>query len=290
MTGHKEADLLLSNYRSQIRSAVQESLKRSLQVADAHPDRSSTYSSVQMDKDLLDILSSEIKATLFPSVEKLLAAVDNSVNSRLAAMESKLTRIAESRRRDEAELFSRLRQLETKLQELRNVEVSASLPSSHSVSRNPYADIEACANTNDWIRAFIVSISVANGTDFLTHLLRERFPSAEDFFLQTPIPDALLAIQVCINLARELLVSDKYCAYKLEMINELVLNLVSPIPSGVSEKFSQLRDALNQLLTLIPPGIPVSSRVREILKIVAATDRLITPQSSAVSTPPAAYF
>ena len=292
MTGHKEADLLLTNYRTQIRSVVQESVKRSLQSTGAHQDRSSNYSSAQIDKDLLDILSSEIKATLVPSVEKLLVALDNSVNARVAAMEAHLMRIAEAKRRDEADLLGRLRHLETKLQELRNVEVANSLPVIQSVSRNPYADIEACANTQDWIRAFNISISVANGTDFLTHLLRERYPLAEDFFLQIPIPDSLLALQVCINLARELLVSDKYCAYKLEMINELVLNLVSPIPPGVSAKFSQLRDALTQLLNIVPSGSPLSGRVREILKIVAATDRLITPQSSAMSTPPqsAAYF
>ena len=293
MTGHKEADLLLANYRSQIRSVVQDTIQEALEDLNRPQDRASSYSNSHVDKDLLDVITSEIKASLVPSVEKLVVALDQSVSARLSSLESKVLKTVETRKRDESELLSRLNTLEAKLRELGTIENQPHLPVTNTVSRNPFADIEVCANTEDWPRAFAIAVSVANGTDFLTHLLRERYPSAEDFFMQNPIPDTLLALQVSINLARELLVSDKYCSYKLEMINELILNLVSPTPAGVSEKFNQLRDALTQLQNMVPAGNLVSTRVREILKIVAATDRLITPQSSAMSTPPqsaAAYF
>ena len=292
MTGHKEADLLLANYRSQIRSVVQDTVQRALQNHQNTQERTTSFSSSHVDKDLLDVITSEIKASLVPSVEKLLVAMDQSVSARLSSLEAKVIRAIDARRREESELQSRLNNLEAKLKELRTIECQASMPAAIPLSRNPYADIESCANSQDWPRAFSIAVSVANGTDFLTHLLRERYPCAEDFFMEHPIPDTLLALQVSINLARELLVSDKYCDYKLEMINELILNLVSPTPAGVSEKFAQLRDALVQLQGMIPSGNMVSNRVREILKIVAATDRLITPQSSAMSTPPqsAAYF
>lgn len=293
MTGHKEADLLLSNYRTQIRSIVQDSVQNSLRGLDAQQrDSRTSFSAASVDKDLLDIITSEIKSSIVPSVEKLVVSMDSAIASRLSSFESKLQRAVESRRRDEAELLSRIQRLEGKLSELRNIELPSFSQTQIPVSRNPYADIEASANIQDWTRAFSISVSVANGTDFLTHLLRERYPSAEDFFLQNPVPDALLALQVAVNLARELLLSDKYCDYKLEMINELVLNLVNPSPNGVSEKFAQLKDALSQLLNIIPPSTSLCIRVKEILKIVAATDRLISPQSSAVSTPPRsdAYF
>jgi len=292
MTGHKEADLILSNYRTQIRSIVQDTIQDALRDAGEAQDRTAGYSSAHVNKDLSDVITSEIKASLVPAVEKLMITLDQSISARMSSLESRIVRAMELRKNEESELASRLLHLEAKLKELRTIDVQASLPAPVPLSRNPYVDIESCANTQDWSRAFAIAVSVANGTDFLTHLLRERYPSAEDFFMQNPIPDSLLALQVSINLARELLVSDKYCAYKLEMINELILNLVSPTPAGVSEKFNQLRDALTQLLNIVPPGNPVSVRVREILKIVAATDRLITPQSSGLSTPPqsAAYF
>ena len=292
MTGHKEADLILSNYRTQIRSIVQETVQEIVRNSESVQERPASYSNSNVEKDLLDVITSEIKASLVPSVEKLLVAMDQSVSSRIAGLESRVQRVMEARRREDAELVSRLHRLEARLKDLRSIEVSTFVPASAPVSRNPFVDIENCANSQDWMRAFAIAVSVANGADFLTHLLIERYPSAEDFFMQNPIPDALLALQVGINLARELLSSDKYCAYKLEIINELILNLVSPTPPGVTEKFNQLRDALTQLLNIVPAANPISARVREILKIVAATDRLITPQSSAISTPPqsAAYF
>jgi hypothetical protein len=292
MTGHKEADLILSNYRTQIRSIIQDTIQDALRDAGEVQDKPAGYSSSHVNKDLSDVITSEIKASLVPAVEKLMITLDQSISARMSSLESRIVRAMELRKIEESELASRLLHLETKLKELRTIDVQASLPAPVPLSRNPYVDIEGCANTQDWSRAFAIAVSVANGTDFLTHLLRERYPSAEDFFMQSPIPDSLLALQVSINLARELLVSDKYCAYKLEMINELILNLVSPTPAGVSEKFNQLRDALTQLINIVPSVNPVSVRVREILKIVAATDRLITPQSSGLSTPPqsAAYF
>jgi len=232
---------------------------------------------------MLEIISNEIKSSLVPSVQKLVSTLTHQIESRIVKLESNVQSQMESMRREDTSLEAKIAQFESKLGELKSVQVQPGVTTANP-SRNPYADIEQCAISQDWTRAFGIAVSVMNGTDFLTHLLRERYPSVEEFFNDYPIQDPHLALQVCINLSRELITSDKYIAYKLEMINEIILGVSADINLGA--KFTELKDILSQLVAIVPPST-VANRLREVMKIVMATDRLMTPRSRSVaSTPP----
>jgi hypothetical protein len=289
MTDQIGAQEALSNYRDELMQSIHESLQSSLDgvLSELKSDTSLSISRAELERSLLDTISSEMKASLVPSVQKLMNSVENALGTRLKELDQNFRKALDGLKVEETNLESKITAFESKLRELKAIEIAQASSNQVSSLRNPYADIEACAMSQDWRRAFEIAVSVTNGMDFLTHLLRERYQSVEEFFNSHPLIDSHLSLRVCINLAKELVNSDKYMAYKLEMINELVLSVSADNSLGM--KFSELKDILGQLVAIVPPS-PLASRLREVLKIVLATDRLMTPNSrSAPSTPVTQY-
>ena len=284
-----EAEAVLAEFRERLDNQIRISIESSIRELESapHPNPQVKQMKVNVEKVLLDSLSREIESSVVRFVEEVVGKAEKAVNDQTTAVESE---IARSRARDSLALSDKLEALESKLASLSSSVTAAvesrttatarqqSQQSSEASPANPYAGIEHLAKIGQWEDAFRRAVQVFNGVDFMVHLMAPANP--EEFFAIHPITDPLLALQVCINAGQELTQSDKSVGLKLEMMSELVLNLVNPARVNLAHQFGQLKDLINQLAVRIQ-----SPRLREIQKIVVATERLMTPAVSVQNTP-----
>ena len=268
-------DKLITDLRSSMVDEIRRMVNDSLKDVLAGKSHELKAMSVKTDKVLFDTFSREVETTVGSAADELTQRLERVLSTKIEALRS-----AASRANNHAAVVSeKLRVLQSKISQLESIaSATDSLPRGVAPSSNPYADIEERAGAQDWDGAWRRAVEVYNGVDFMLHLMGSSTP--EEFFAVNPIPDPLLALQICINAAREVLQSDKSVGVKLEIISELILSLTNPSRLNLSHQFAQLRDLIQQVSTKIQ-----SSRLREIQKIILATERLITPPVSIESTP-----
>jgi hypothetical protein len=271
--GYREAESMLGDIRAQVQDEVNEVIRRATQDMESRiPNKAPDFSksgSGKVDKLLLEALTKEIEVQVVPLVEDILAKTERLVSSKMAQVEK--------------ELFpadSKLRIIEERFAQLSELLLKAAQPASPC---NPYVEIEEAARLGDWDTAWRRAVQVRNGIDFVVHLISPK-SSMEDFLTSHPVLEALVALQICINACKEMLESpaDKAISTKLELVSELVLNITNPGRVNVTHQFGQLKELLLLLAARLGPA---GNKVREILKIVVATERLLTPAVSLESTP-----
>lgn len=277
----REAELILHELRDRVEEEVKQVIQRAVHDLEAAiPNKvaseSKTASSLKVDKVLMEALTKEIEDQVVPMVDDIMSRAERSISAKMALIERDVAVRADL----ESSLEAKLRLLEDKLHQLSGVLTSAA---PQAISRNPYVDIEEAVKAGNWDTAWRRAVQVYNGVDFAVHLIHPEC-TMEDFFSLNPIQDPLLSLQVCINTCQELLQSEKELDAKIDLVSELVLNLTNPGRMSLAHQFIQLKDLLRQLSGKTNP-----SRFKEILKIVAATERLLTPAESVESTPARHY-
>lgn len=278
----REAESILNELRDRVQGEVKQVIERAVHDLEAAiPNKvaseSKTASSLKVDKVLMEALTKEIEDQVVPMVDDIMSRVERSISAKMALIERDVAVRADL----ESSLEEKLRLLEDKLNQLSGVITSAA---PQTMSRNPYVDIEEAVKAGNWDTAWRRAVQVYNGVDFAVHLIHPE-STMEDFFSLNPIQDPLLSLQVCINTCQELLQSEKELDAKIDLVSELVLNLTNPGGMNLAHQFIQFKDLLMQLLS----GKTNPSRFKEILKIVAATERLLTPAGSVESTPARQY-
>lgn len=269
----RETVNIVSELSDRLEVEVKEAIRAATaDIGSAFPSKisDSKSSSSKVDKILLESLTREIEGQVVPMVDALLSKLDKSIASRIDILQKEI-----SGRSDQASIEARLRVLEEKLSHLS----SPQLPVNQS---NPYVDIEEAARSGQWDSAWRRAVQLYNGVDFAVHLIAQK-NSVEDFFNSFPIMDPLLALQVCINASQEMLQSDKAMEFKLDLVGELVLNLTNSGRVNLGHQFAQLKD----LLTQLSARNHFNGKCMEVLKIVAATEKIVTatPSASHESTP-----
>ena len=267
-----ETERLLASLRDRIEIEVKASLVDAVKTALPQKPQEAKVTSLKVDKLLYDLISREIEATLIPLAEALSQKVERLVAERMARLESELKRPNGNEIVDD-----KMRVLESKLGSL-EAALASSRSMAQSVPSNPYAEIERHALNEDWEHAWRLAVDVYNGVDFMVHLMGQTAP--EEFFAKNPIFDPMLVLQICINACKEMLASDKAVALKLEVVSELILSVTNPDRVNLGHQFALLRELAQQLTTKLQ-----SPRMREIFKIIIATERLLTPPVSIESTP-----
>jgi hypothetical protein len=261
---------LRESMMTEIRRAVNESLT---ELVNGKSHELKTMG-LKADKVLFDSFSREIESSVSIAADELTQRLERVLSAKLDAIRGATSRASGHN----AAVNEKLRILQAKITQLESAASSMDSGSRSSAAANPYAEIEQRAAALDWDGAWHRAVEVYNGVDFMLHLMGSSTP--EEFFSANPVHDPLLALQITINAARELLQSDKSLGVKLEIISELILGLTNPNRMSLSHQFAQLRDLTHQLSTKIQ-----SSRLKEIQKIILATERLITPPVSIESTP-----
>lgn len=224
---------------------------------------------LKTERVVYDVLAREIEGSLIPAVDTLVQKLDHRL----------LENISQSGfDKSHSALVEKLRVLKGRLEQLESAANTVSAAPIHSVVSNPYADIEQRVSVGDWAGAWRRAVDVFNGVDFMIHLMGSSTP--EEFFATNIIEDPLLSLQICINTAKEVIQSDRSHGIKLEIISELILSLTNPGRLNIAHQFALLKDLMHQVGTKLQ-----SSRVREIQKIILATERLMTPPISIESTP-----
>lgn len=274
----REAVNIVSELSDRLEVEVKEAIRAAAaDIGSAFPSRisDSKSSASKVDKILLEALTREIENQVVPMVDALLSKLDKSIASRIDILQKEI-----SGRSDQASIEARLRVLEEKLSHLS----SPQLPVNQS---NPYVEIEEAARSGQWDSAWRRAVQLYNGVDFAVHLIAQK-NSVEDFFSSFPVMDPLLALQVCINASQEMLQSDKAMEFKLDLVGELVLNLTNSGRVNLGHQFAQLKD----LLTQLSARNHFNGKCMEVLKIVAATEKIVTATPSATSheSTPARFF
>lgn len=230
-------------------------------------------SNIRVDKVFLDAVSREMESVVIPMADDLAVRTDRLVADKLSQL---TVNLAAARSREARDIEDRMRVLEAKLATLESI--PASPAPIQATSSNPYADIEHLAKGRNWDAAWRRAVEVYNGIDFMVHLMAGA--SAEDFFSENPVLDPLLSLQICINACQEMSQSDKSVSEKLDIVSELILGLTNPSRINLSHQFLRLKQLVDGLV-----ATSQSSRVREIQKIILATERLLTPPISVAGTP-----
>lgn len=279
----REAETILHELRDRVEEEVKQVILRAVRNLEAAiPNKvasvSKTASSLKMEKVLMEALTKEIEDQVVPMVDDIMSRADRSISAKMALIEKDVAVRADL----ESSFDAKLRLLEDKLDQLAGV-INTAAP--QPMTRNPYVDIEEAVKAGNWDTAWRRAIQVYNGVDFAVHLIHPEF-TMEDFFSLNPIQDPLLSLQVCINTCQELMQSEKELEAKIDLVSELVLNLTNPGRVNLAHQFVQLKDLLRQVSV---KSNPTSNRIKEILKIVAATERLLTPAASVESTPARHY-
>ena len=282
MTCSPDADDILVAYRERLDDMVKRAVQASVDCIESNIPKKFNIKAgdSNVEKVLFDVVSKEIQATVLPLVENLIRVVDKVVDAKIREMER--VRMVTSDR-----LSRKLSMVEEKLRQLTDLQNQA-MNSVAVASSNPFVDIEGMVVNGKWEDAFGIAVSVPKGIDFILHLIGEI--NVEEFFATNPVSDPQLALEVCSSLSKDLLQPDvSNPSVKIEMINELILNLSNVDRANIGPQFSQLRDLMQQLVGRVPP--PFANRLKEILKIVVATERLVTPPASSMATPmPSRYL
>lgn len=272
MSAEIEADLLLSSLRERIQGELEAIVSAAMRNINTQKLPDSKASPAKFEKWLHDLILREVESSLVPMADDLAKKVDNTLTEKVNKLEAEISRTA----RSDGNTLEKLRLLESKLASLQGALSSRQI---HQESpQNPYVEIERSGLSGDWDGAWRLAVEVYNGVDFMVHLMGSSTP--EDFFSSNPIVDPLLALQISINSCKEILESDKSVAIKLEIVSELILSLTNPQKLNLAHPFAQLKELIHHVSTKIQ-----STRVREIQKIIVATERLLTPPVSIVSTP-----
>jgi hypothetical protein len=265
--------MIESEILSSMQTNLDSELKRAINLS--FKDAVASYSSGLKLSSTRDAFSRDIESAVIPCCEGLVQRFERLIADKMHLLHAESTKMVEA----SVDISAKLRTLRSTVDQLERSAQLAQLSSPHVIEDvNPYVDIERKVEAKDWDAAWRRAVEVYNGVDFMLHLMGNKSP--EDFFASNPITDPLLALQVCINASKEIVQSQKSFGLKLDIISELVLGLTNPNRLNLSHLFVQLRDVLQQLATTTQ-----TPRVREIQKIVVATERLITPPVSMESTP-----
>jgi hypothetical protein len=287
-----QTEALLNNLRLDIAGMIEKSLNTATKTSDNSVNRKTgqTNLDAHLDKLVLDIISAELESTTIPAIEAVVRSMESRMSSTVSAVAAK---IAASNATSVSDISSKLRDLESKIDSISRTRISTpqSLPIvAPAHAGNPYSAIEKLVQTGEWEHAFKRAVSVYNGMDFICHLFQQdKAFSVEDFVSRNPVRDSLLALQICVNLAQELVQSDKLVSLKLEMINEIILGVTNTSGLNLSHHFSQLKTLLGQVQNLAGPNSPIYVKIKEVLKISNATERLLTPSPSVANSPAPKY-
>ncbi len=299
MLPFEESEESLTRFKRDMHSVIENCLNTSFAAMEQSLRKKVSQASVDsnLEKILMDVVASELERSTIPQIEQIMKTIQISMESRLRDVDERLSASQRGRNANLSLVESKLNDLESKLEKLSRLQSSPvpihTIPApTVAAAQNPYQGIEQMVNVGDWEAAFKRAVSVYNGMDFICHVLsNDKAVSAEDLFSKTPITDPMLALQMCVNLAQELVQSDKLAAFKLDIINELVLSITNIHGFNLTHHFSQLKTLLIQVQNLAGQASPLSSRVKEITKILVATERLLTPISSIANSPtPKRYF
>jgi hypothetical protein len=271
MSADIEADLLFCSLRERIYSKIEDVLTYNIKNLASHKIQENKSLQPRVEKLIYEVALREIESSLTLVADDLAQKIDAGVSERVRKLESELSSVPAN-----DVLLEKLEILESKLSKLETCAFNR--PSVQEPPSNPYVEIEHRARGEDWEGAWRLAVEVYNGVDFMVHLMGS--PSPEDFFSANPVIDPLLALQICINSCREIMESEKSVSVKLEIISELVLGLTNPQRINLAHPFAQLRDLICQVSNKLQ-----SPRVREIQKIIVATERLLTPPVSIQGTP-----
>ena len=242
-------ETLVTSYQHRLDEILRKSVAASLEAIETGmPKRlakPSDSSSALLEKALFDTLSFEIQSTVAPLVAQLIAAADRAVEERDRVHQAEVNR-----------LTLKLAQLEAKMTCPQKV-------------FDPLQELNSCVSAGRWTDAFKIAVQT-NVASF--DLIVSRIDNAEHFFSANPIEDDRLAIDISVGLCKDMLADplNPLSMTKVEIINELVLNLSGPA------EFSLLIQLMGQLGSQAQLAPPVVTRLAEVFTIVVATHRVVS--------------
>jgi hypothetical protein len=263
-------DDLIIDSSAESRERIRSIISRSLDEAFLPKIHELKSAQLKVDKVLYGTITRDLEASLIPAADSLMQRIERIMSEKIATLESQGS---------PSYLKEKIESLKARLEQLENAVSTTSASTNQIASHvNPYVEIEQRVAASDWISAWRKAVEVYNGIDFMIHLMGSSTP--EEFFSANPIDEPLLVLQICINTGKEILQSDRSIGVKIEIINELILSLNNPGRLNLSHQFAQLREVIQQVTLKAQ-----SPRLREVQKIILATERLMTPPVSIESTP-----